>query len=860
MRNLQKTMASSEKNFLVTIILSAIKSGRMVLIGAGLVFVTMITILLGTVSKSVVLLVENDLKAYWRTTYDILVRPANSQSSVEKKYDLLEANYLSQISGGIAFEQYQTIAAIPGIEVAAPVALLTYIQGDLSFASRFPGLDTDGVYLYESILAANNGIKDQEEIITAYYYYGVPPSAPLDNNKILVNQPLYPVGIPVSLALAAIDPAQEAKLVNLEQAVREGKYLTGREPLLVDTLSSPFGDATRVQAVPVLVNTTPYVSFTHLNRLSKVLLPPDVATLDAILSRGGAEYLSALPTDVMTEERIDSSEAYPRLIENLVNPNSPGSETEHYSLEDNSLRPVPRKYQEVAPPLAYDGLALEVMPFSPPEGSSKPGEITFNLKAFGVFDIEKIPPPPDVNRVPLEIYYPPVVALLYDENGQAVTPRPVMPTFYLGPRSYVLSPPLMLTTLEAARAITGDDCARCISAIRVRVALEDCPGDYLTCPLTSQNQRKIETIASEIARLTGLDVDVMVGSSPTSVLVHIPETGYVEEQWIQKNVTAAYKEKVQTGHLLMLGTLLGIGGLFVLDLAWAEAVARRRTIALQKALGWRSSTVFLQILGQIALISLAATVAGTFAAWGLARILEWAMPSPALLWGVPLLVAGLSLVGGTYPAWLAARIPPAVGVRRGQIIYPKRTTSLPASGLLVIAWKGLLRRWSHTALGALTATLSAALFVLMLAVTLDRQGAMSGTLLGEFILVRIEGYHYTIVGLGFGLAALSLANSLLAGVMERRREIGIYKAAGWRTAIVVRLFLYEGALIGALGGLVGAAVGLGVFVGLYETVTLNLAWIGLAGVVLPIAVGLLAAFYPARVAAKVSPAEAVRYE
>lgn len=839
---------------------SVIKSQRVILLAIGLLLITTSTVLVGALSASVVLFIENDLQAYWRTTHDILVRPANSQSSVEKKYDLLEANYLSQISGGISFGQYQAIAAIPGIEVAAPVALLTYIRGDLSFASRFPGPDSDGVYLYESILATDTGIQDQQEAFAVYYYIGEDASTQAGAEKILVNQPLIPIGYDVALALAAIDPAQEAKLVHLEQAVREGKYLTGEEPLYIDTFSSPLGDATRVQNVPVLVNTTPYVSFTHLNRLSKILLPPEISTLNAIISRGGAEYLLTLPTDVITEEQIDTSKAYSRLVEDWLQPGRPGSVTWHFSLDDNSLRPVSRKYQEVTPPFAYDGLALEVMPFSLPEGSSRPGEIIFNLKASGVFDIEKIPPSPDVNRVPLEIYYPPVVTLLYDENGQAVTPRPVMPTFYLGPRSYVISPPLMLTTLEAARAITGDDCAECISAIRVRVALEDCPGDYLTCPLTPQNQRKIETIASEIARLTGLDVDVMVGSSPTPVLVHIPEVGYVEEQWIQKNVTVAYKEKVQTGHLLMLGTLLGIGGLFVLDLAWAEVVARRRTIALQKALGWRSSTVFLQTLGQIVLTGLIAATIGAFTAWSVSRTLNWVMPSITLLWSIPLLVAGLALIGGMYPAWLAARIPPAVGVRRGRVTYPKRNLNLPASSLLMIAWKGLLRRWSHTALGALTASLSAALFVLMLAVTVDRQGAMSGTLLGEFILVRIEGYHYTIVGLGFGLAALSLANSLLAGVMERRREIGIYKAVGWRTVIVVRVFLYEGALIGALGGLIGAAAGLGVFVGLYETATFDLVWIGLIGVLLPVAVGLLAAFYPARVAAKIPPAEAVRYE
>lgn len=233
------------------------------------------------------------------------------------------------------------------------------------------------------------------------------------------------------------------------------------------------------------------------------------------------------------------------------------------------------------------------------------------------------------------------------------------------------------------------------------------------------------------------------------------------------------------------------------------------------------------------------------------------------------LVFAFSALGALYPAWLAARVPPATCLRRGEIRRIEKTTSLrlpsgPAfrahPSALSFAWQGLTRRWSRTALGALTATLSAALLVLMLAVTIDRQGAMSGTLLGEFILVRIEGYHYAIVGIGFGLAALSLANSLLAGVLERQREIGVLKAVGWRTSAVARLFLAEGALIGALGGLAGAVLGVSVFVGLYEAVSPSLAWIGAVGAGLPMMVGLLAAVYPARVAARVPPAEAVRYE
>jgi putative ABC transport system permease protein len=97
-------------------------------------------------------------------------------------------------------------------------------------------------------------------------------------------------------------------------------------------------------------------------------------------------------------------------------------------------------------------------------------------------------------------------------------------------------------------------------------------------------------------------------------------------------------------------------------------------------------------------------------------------------------------------------------------------------------------------------------------------------------------------------------------VLERRREIGVLKAVGWRTATVARLFVAEGTLLGLLGGLAGAALGLALFVGLYQSVSSRLVWIAAVGVLAPLLVGALAALYPARVAARIPPAEAVRYE
>jgi cell division protein FtsX len=832
------------------------RSQRLILLVVGLLLTTTTLLLVGAVSTAIIVQVEDDLQAYWRTTYDILVRPSGSRSLLEEKYGLVEANHLSGIPGGITFEQYEAIKAIPGVEVAAPIAMIGYIP-QLARTDDMQLPATPGVYLVEEVFTVDDGARLSERGPRQHFYYvGADTAARLGTaDSPIVNHPAPVRGFfEFPFLVAGIVPSQEAALIGLDQALIEGEYLIDDEP--INLMPARFYTVPDKELIaPVLINNDTYVSMTVSVQLKRVELPPEVSDFEAIMTHGGNHYLATLPAEVIDVQEMDTRVAYRRLLEQLGS--GPGAIAP-------SAWDIPSRimYREIEPPFRHNGLVLEIVlpesqqrmwqsnyrSFTGPDAEEAGFLAAFGLGKRGIFDIERIPRPADVSRVPLETYYPPVATLYYSEEGLPLEPRTLRPT--TDPSGYIQSPPLVLTTLEAAHAIRGEDA---ISAVRVRVGSID--------ELTPAAQRKIETIAGEIARVTTLEVDIMVGSSPTRILVHVPGVGYVEEQWIQKNVTIAYQERVQTGHLLLMATLLGIGGLFVLDLAWAEVIARRRTIALQKALGWRSSSVFAQVLGQMLLVGLAAALLSLPLAAALIWLLDWVMPPLAWLAGVPLLVVVLSLLGGLYPAWLAARVPPIVGLRQGGENGRSATARfLSPTSLLFLAWQGLTRRWSRSLLGALTAALSAALLVLLLSVTLEQQGALSGTLLGEFILVRIEGYHYAIVAIGFALAALSLANSLLAGVLERRREIGVLKAVGWRTVAVTRLFISEGVLLGLLGGVTGAILGLAVFAGLYEALSQNLLWIALVGIVVPVIVGTLAATYPARVAASVPPAEAVRFE
>lgn len=127
------------------------------------------------------------------------------------------------------------------------------------------------------------------------------------------------------------------------------------------------------------------------------------------------------------------------------------------------------------------------------------------------------------------------------------------------------------------------------------------------------------------------------------------------------------------------------------------------------------------------------------------------------------------------------------------------------------------------------------------------------------------------------VAAIGIANTLFTSVLERTKEIGIWKSLGARDGTIRLLFLTEGAFIGLVGGLLGLAGAWGLSVpgdGLVrrliqdqsrdklvsDTVFEFPLWLCAAAVGFAMAVTTLAAFYPARRASRVQPVEALRHE
>lgn len=150
--------------------------------------------------------------------------------------------------------------------------------------------------------------------------------------------------------------------------------------------------------------------------------------------------------------------------------------------------------------------------------------------------------------------------------------------------------------------------------------------------------------------------------------------------------------------------------------------------------------------------------------------------------------------------------------------------------------------------------------------TPSRANALVGTIIGvvEFVLFVIA-----LVSLLVG--AVGVMNTMYTSVLERTRYIGIMKAIGASRDAILSLFLIESGVIGLVGGVMGVvfgilvAYGIGVLAerfginGLFSFGALDFFELFVV-LVITFITGVLAGFFPARSAAQMEPAEALRYE
>ncbi|MBP6484159.1 MAG: ABC transporter permease, partial [Rhodoferax sp.] len=118
------------------------------------------------------------------------------------------------------------------------------------------------------------------------------------------------------------------------------------------------------------------------------------------------------------------------------------------------------------------------------------------------------------------------------------------------------------------------------------------------------------------------------------------------------------------------------------------------------------------------------------------------------------------------------------------------------------------------------------------------------------------------------IVAVGIASVLVVSVVQKQKEIGILRAMGASPQRIMSVFLLQGAFYGLMGSALGSALAFGLL-SFFSKITRNadgtalvsgeleVAVVGSA-CVLALVVGLLAAAFPARRAARMDPVQAIR--
>ncbi|MFX0086038.1 MAG: ABC transporter permease [Candidatus Hodarchaeota archaeon] len=187
------------------------------------------------------------------------------------------------------------------------------------------------------------------------------------------------------------------------------------------------------------------------------------------------------------------------------------------------------------------------------------------------------------------------------------------------------------------------------------------------------------------------------------------------------------------------------------------------------------------------------------------------------------------------------------------------------SEMLLLSFSNIRRRFFRSVITSLGIILGIAFMAALIT---------SSFILGEMQAeTGVEAYQFWLVGISLVVCFGGITNSMLMAVNERVKEIGVYKCIGGLDNHIVRLFIVEALLLGILGGGLGGIIGIviGILINLnrfsLEEMTPVIQYninifilLFISCITISMILTALATFIPARRAASLSPAEALRYE
>lgn len=842
--------------------------GRFILLLVGALIVsTGLSYLVG-VTQSNSGTVVDELQQRWKSSYHIVVRPADSRS-VTEELNLLEPNYQSGLSGGITMEQLETVKGIDDVEVAAPIAMIGFVDNEIWMEKV--ALQEPGIYRVDWMEDLNDGAGVRKNKSSYYYTVGWKVEG-LDSEYGTLNyyeDEKVPLGILSNVMLAGVDPEAEDALVGLKGAVLEGENSSYFDEA-AEVTQTDRGEGRTQTNIQVLLSNVDFVDSKTTYTFSKLDVPFSSVeerdkTMEMIKEKGGEEYLDTQEGEEISTHSFTSEETHKAYIKNILDPKPDGVEF----LDDPFVffKASPVNYKPVDSPFPEKWpFAYEVKPFSIPEDSPLLESEAYRevnlmgkdindwkdlkLNFRGVYDPTKLEISKDpLTELPMETYFPAKSTLVMDEDQNPVNPPADMKPVN-NPYGFLTKPPMMLTTLEAAEKVLGE---KPVSSIRVKVKGVETMND--------ESEKRLQAVADQIEKETGLITDITLGSSPQPALTHVPGLkgkegiGWVEQPWIKIGSSMTIFKEAKVGLSAIIASVILVAIVYVFSSNLIMMFTRKKEFAVLLSIGWRPNQLS-------KLLFMEAILLGSFVSLVSWVILGYFYVSSSVSTSiVRFILIGcfgllIYLLGTVIPAILVRKIKPYEAMRSGEITAVGRRL-LPSSSIFTMSVNHFIGTWKRSILSIVSIALPTGLFILFLFITFRLKGVMFATWLGEYVAMEVGAMHYIAMGVALLIAILTTTEIIWQNVSERKPEIALLKSVGWKNGKVRRLVLYEGLLSGLAAGILGLVIAITAIWRIYGEFPMEHLPFILACILIPIATGMLGALFPAAAAVKVMPYQAL---
>ena len=698
-------------------------------------------------------------------SYDIVVNAPGSGSPGASDGWTAKPDALDGLSGGITLAQYNAIRKLPGVAVAAPLTMVGYVPFTVSVPMAVPArvraAAQTGVTLTVR-LRSDNGLSTVtwDDVTVAY------PSLKPSTLSVKLSWTFQ-------LPLVAVDPAAEARLLNLNSAVTSGSYLpeaaaTGTGPVPMLIAGSLAGDEAAQVAIDSPAGGTATLTTTsaYQQLVGEVTSTP--GTISGYWTAGRVTYAPPAPGGALTPEPVSTDLA----------------------AAWNGA------YLWAGEPA--DASALDVPFRTLTEHAALAGGAS--LMAVGVFDPAKVASAPATPSP----YSPELLTGADARSRQLLGGQPLAPDG--DPAGYAGLAASLVVPLADIGAFTGGYAgaasAAPIGEIRVRVA--GAAGD------TAASEDRIRAVAQEIVRATGLSVQPVLGTTATDRVIALPAGLHgrppllVDEVWYRSDVrttvwTGVGLDSIVLVELELLGGEVGIGWG-----TWRLVRSRRRELATLRALGWRRRQLAGRLLAEFAPTVVIAVAAAALAGYAIGAALagrpQWAW----LLLCVPAVI--VAVIPRAWHTLLAAKVRGLTGARPGPGPGP-RSTRPGRAGAPARLIRRLLRAGPRRPLRTLVIAGASVALSLQVAVRWAFAGAATSwtqrPVAGQGTFV--DGAAVLVVVL---MATFTVADLDWVALRERAVEVRTLRAIGWSAPGLARLTLRNAVWPGLSGGLIAGGTDL----------------------------------------------------